>query len=86
MIICESFLAFLTLRFLMNMSPRRYDNEIAELVVEDPDMSAAEVAKELVNAAVPLMQQKDVVSPFSSRASDEGGSLGHPRFRAPQSH
>jgi hypothetical protein len=51
----------------------RYDSEIAEVLTENiASFSASELAAELVKTALPLMQQKDISSPFSSRATDEG--------------
>lgn len=50
-----------------------YDNEIADvLAAHASTCTAEEIATELVDATVPLMMQKNIVSPFSSRACDEG--------------
>lgn len=50
-----------------------YDNEIAEvLAAHASTCTAEEIAAELVDATIPLMMQKNIVSPFSSRACDEG--------------
>ena len=50
-----------------------YDGEIADVVAAHMDTcTAEEIAEELVDASVPLMLQKNIVSPFSSRACDEG--------------